>query len=174
MWFFYFTDCDLSEKCPWTFFLNLASFSQIPQAEEPWASLPLHADIPSLGKRTKAESWKGHKWKWKWREDVFLKEQVRRVQERMWFQSHDDLKSTEIHGETPEEPSWHLDSDVEPHTPLPGLSWAHNRCKSSMDVNPHRLHDLIQHFCLVSAFFLSTQAHHPVPQYDWTQVLHHT
>jgi len=31
------------------------------QAEEPQASLPLHADIPSLGKRSQAESWKGHK-----------------------------------------------------------------------------------------------------------------
>lgn len=45
--------------------MNVLSYSSklqpnLWQAEVPQTSLSLHSDIPSLGKRSRAESWEGH------------------------------------------------------------------------------------------------------------------
>lgn len=60
------------------FFLNLANFSHIQLKSQ--AALLLHTDIPRLGKRSWAESWKGHEWKEKGKEDTFPNKHIKSLQ----------------------------------------------------------------------------------------------
>lgn len=141
-----FTDCGLSEKYPWMFFLNLASFSriQLKCPKLPFCCTPI---FPAWRKGVGQTAGKGHEWKEKGKEDIFPKEHVKSLQVSSIRSGKDEVLNPWWC-----KPHWSQwrntwgaemmqNSDAELHATAHGLSCAQSGCKSSWGVNPHHLQD---------------------------------